>query len=244
MKRGDFLVVVGVAALGLALSGCSSPTSPSSGVTLRGTAQGALALGPGSTPSTGLHALAGTSSSSAITVTVQGTSIHTTISGNGSFELDGLPSGTITLVFSRNGVTIGTITISSVPDQAEIDLVVHIESTSVVIVNVKVDGNDETDANTAKTCLIAGGVVGSGIELEGSVSSGAGTSFEMAVNGQRAGGTVSVDASSARFSCAGVKGSCDASLIRAGAKVHVSGILSSCSLTAAQVKASQVKFQH
>ena len=68
----------------------------------------------------------------------------------------------------------------------------------------------------------------------------------MSVNGQRAGGTgtVTVDASSAGFDCAGIKGTCDATLIAPGAKVHVSGKLTSCSLSAAQVKATQVKFQH
>ena len=101
-------------------------------------------------------------------------SITTTISANGTFELDGLPAGTFTLVFTSNGVTLGTVTITSVPNQAEIDLVVQISSTNVVVVTVKVNGTDETEnqtqTTTAKTCLIEGGTVGAGIELEGSIA--------------------------------------------------------------------------
>jgi hypothetical protein len=191
------------------------------------------------------------STGGSITVTVQeNTAITTTISGNGTFELDGLPAGTFTLVFSSNGVTLGTITITNVPSQAEINLVVQITST-VVMVKVEINGTDETDnenhngtSNGTKTCLIDGGTVGSSIELEGSVSSASGKTFKMSVNGNRAGGLVSVDATSASFDCAGIKGTCDVTLLVAGAKVHVSGSLTSCSLTAAQVKATEVKFQH
>jgi hypothetical protein len=188
------------------------------------------------------------STGGSITVTVQGTSISTTISGNGTFELDGLPAGTFTLVFSSNGVIIGTITITSIPTQAEINLVVQI-TTTVVLVKVEVNGTDETDNennnnNGSKTCLIDGGTMGSEIELEGSVSSASGKTFKMSVNGNRASGLVSVDATTASFDCAGIKGTCDATLLQAGAKVHVSGNLTTCSLTTATVKATEVKFQH
>jgi hypothetical protein len=245
MNRSQVLLPAVIAFLALALSGCgSSPTSPSgmnSGVNLHG-----LAMGQGAASSSSASGYRAMSTGGSITVTVQGTSLSTTISGNGSFELDGLPAGTFTLVFTSNGVTLGTITITSVPTQAEINLVVHI-STTVVMVKVEINGTDETDNesnNTTKTCLIDGGTVGSSIEVEGSVSSATGKMFKMSVNGNRASGPVSVDATSASFDCAGVKGTCDATLLVAGAKVHVSGSLTSCSLTAAQVKANEVKFQH
>jgi hypothetical protein len=244
MRRSQVVVPALVAILGLVLSGCgSSPTSPSSvnsGVNLHGLSMG---QGAASTSSAGSYRAMSTSSS--ITVTVQGTSLSTTISGNGTFELEGLPAGTFTLVFTSNGVTLGTITITSVPTQAEINLVVQI-TTTVIMVKVEINGTDETDneTNGTKTCLIDGGTVGSSIELEGSVSSASGKMFKMSVNGNRASGPVSVDATSASFDCAGVKGTCDATLLVAGAKVHVSGSLTSCSMTAAQVKATEVKFQH
>jgi hypothetical protein len=248
MKRSRVLLPVVMAVLALTLSGCSSsPTSPSgtnASVNLHG-----VAMGQPSASSSSLGGFRAMSTGGSITVTVQGTSLSTTISGNGTFELDGLPAGTFTLVFSSNGVTLGTITITSVPTQAEINLVVQI-TTTVVMVKVEINGTDETDnetgTNPTKTCLIDGGTVGSSIELEGSVKSASGKTFKMLVNGNRASesGDVNVDATSASFDCAGIKGTCDATLLVAGAKVHVSGNLTSCSMTAAQVKATQVKLQH
>jgi hypothetical protein len=249
MKRSQVLLPAAIAILALALSGCgSSPTSPSSAnssVNLHG-----LALGQGAASTSSAGTYRAMSTSGSVTVTVQGTSLSTTISGNGTFELDGLPAGTFTLVFTSNGVTLGTITITSVPNQAEINLVVQITGT-VVMVKVEINGTDETDNEKngndtgTKTCVINGGTVGSPIELEGSVKTlVTKTSFLMSVNGERADGSVTVDAASASFDCAGVKGTCDVNLIQPGAKVHVSGSLTSCSLTTALVKATQVKFQH
>lgn len=252
MKRGQLFVMGVVAALGLVLSACGgSPTAPTAGVRLRG-----VAVNQGVGAADGLRALSGRSAASGpstITVTVQNTSITTTISGNGTFELEGLPAGTFTLVFSSNGVTLGTVTITSVPDQAEIEIVVQLSTTNVTLVKVTINGTDETESETdtdtntgtAKTCLIEGGTVGAGIELEGSISSvtEATKKFEMALNGHRASDLVSVDATTATFSCAGVKGTCDATLIVANARVHVSGKLDTCSLDAATVTAKNVKFQ-
>jgi hypothetical protein len=243
MQRSQVLLPAVIAVLALTLSGCgSSPTSPSgmnSGVTLHG-----LAMGQGAASTSSAGGYRAMSTNGSITVTVQeNTSLKTTISANGTFELEGLPAGTFTLVFSSNGVTLGTITITSVPTQGEVSVVVQITATTVVLVKVEVNGTDTTD-NQTKTCLINGGTVGSPIELEGTVSSASGKTFQMSVNGERAAGPVSVDASSASFDCAGIKGTCDATLLKAGAKVHVSGTLTTCSLTAAQVKATQVKFQH
>jgi hypothetical protein len=251
MKRGQLFVMGAVAALGLVLSACGgSPTAPTAGVRLRG-----VAVNQGVGAADGVRGLSGRSAAagpSTITVTVQqNTSITTTISANGTFELEGLPAGTFTLVFSSNGVTLGTVTITSVPDQAEIEIVVQLSTTNVTLVKVTINGADESESetntgtNTAKTCLIEGGTVGAGIELEGSISSvtEAKKKFEMALNGHRASDLVSVDATTASFSCAGVKGTCDATLIVANARVHVSGKLDTCSLDAATVTAKNVKFQ-
>ena len=244
MMRKHVVLSALIAFLSLVVSGCSSsPTSPSStsaSVTLHGTAVGPSAASTSSAG--GLQAMS-VPSAGRVTVTVlEKPSITTTISGNGTFELEGLPAGNFTLVFSSNGVTLGTITITSVPNQAEIEVVVQITTTTVVLVKVEINGTDAADAT--KTCLINGGRVSEGIELEGSVNTVTGTSFEMAVNGQRASGPVTVDTSGASFSCAGVKGTCDATLLKTDAKVHVRGTLISCSMQAAQVKATEVKFQH
>lgn len=254
MQRRHILFSILALAVTFALVACggNSPTSPSgNGVTLHGVALGS---GAGST----FHGRAGALSTSggSITVTVAGTTISTTISANGTFELEGLPAGTFTLTFSSNGVTIGTVTITSVPTDAEVNVVVQVNTTVVILVKVEVNGTDETDSNDAKTCLIEGGKVGRGIELEGSVSSVSGTSFVMTVNGERASGTVTVDASGASFKCNGDNGkedngkggdnsgTCDATRLTGGEKIHVSGTLTSCSMTDAQVTASQVMLQH
>jgi hypothetical protein len=142
MRHNHILVLAGLALSGLTLSGCSSsPTSPSgASVTIRGVALGsgasAASAGHGVALSDGrAHAMTAPVSGG-ITVTVQGTSITTTISANGTFELDDLPAGTITLVFTENGTVIGTITITSVPSQAEVDVVVQITTT------LRCDGKD------------------------------------------------------------------------------------------------------
>ncbi len=249
MTRSHLTVACIVAVTAMALSGCGgNATSPSAvGVTLNGTA-----LDMPTSAAGGVSALSGASAkaaSASITVTVlEDPSLTTTISGNGSFKLEGLPAGTFTLVFSSNGATLGSVTVTSVPSEAVINLVVRISRSDVLVVKLEVNGSDETAEQGAKTCLIAGGTVGAPIELEGSVSSPTSTagpdSFVMAVNGLRASGSVDVDYAGSRFDCAGVKGTCDATLIKTGARVHVSGSLTSCSTTAAVVKATAIKFQH
>ncbi len=247
MRLARLNFVGAVAVLGLILSACgSSPTSPSTGTgaTLRGVAMGTAAA-PGALRA--LSTASAAAASSAVTVTVQeNPSITTRVSANGTFELEGLPAGTITLVFSRDGVTLGTITINGVPTQGEVQVVVQISTTSVVLVSVTINGADDNDNNSGnRSCLISGGTVGSGIELEGHVSSGTATAFKMDVNGERASALVDVNASLASFKCNGPRVSgteCRAS-VRPGAQVHVRGTLTSCSLSAALVTAAEVMVQ-
>ena len=251
MKRAHFVVPGLVAALALILSACGgSPTSPSANrVTLRGVDLGASAAASGQAGA--FSASSARAGGSTVTVTVlEDPSLTTTISGNGTFVIENLPAGTFTLVFSRDGVELGRITVTSVPTEAQIDLTIRITNGGVIVVKIEINGNDETEDQTdptERTCLISGGRVGAGIELEGSISSPTSTlggkSFTMAVNGQRSSGPVNVDYSGAQFTCAGIKGTCDATLIQAGARVHVRGNLGSCSLEQAVVNASQVKFQ-
>ncbi len=99
------------------------------------------------------------------------------------------------------------------------------------------------------SCAISGGRVGDGIELEGNVSSGSSAGFRLQVNGNRASSLVDVDTAGASFQCTPASGpnaptpaQCQAQ-VASGAKVHVRGTLTSCSASAAQVRASEVRVQ-
>ncbi|MGE0454245.1 MAG: hypothetical protein AB7O37_16955 [Vicinamibacteria bacterium] len=99
------------------------------------------------------------------------------------------------------------------------------------------------------SCAISGGRVGDGIELEGNVSSGSSAGFRLQVNGNRSSSLVDVDTAGASFQCTPASGpnaptpaQCQAS-VASGAKVHVRGTLTSCSASAAQVRASEVRVQ-
>jgi hypothetical protein len=107
------------------------------------------------------------------------------------------------------------------------------------------DDGDDDDPDPARSCMISGGRAGEGIQLEGSVASGSSAGFMMRVQGNRSSGNVQVDTSGASFKCNGFKGTdaeCRAK-VTSGAKVHVSGTLQSCDLTAAMAQASEVKVQ-
>lgn len=235
----------------LPLVGCggNSPTSPSGGgkVVLHGVAVGTDGTATASAADVSARAASG----NRITVTVQeNTSISTTVSSNGTFELEGVPSGSFTLVFSSNTTVLGTITITGVPGQGEINIVVQVTVTTVVLIELEIDdheGDDDEDSN--KTCMIEGGKEGRKIELEGTVQSGTATNFILMVNGERSHGPVPVHvtASAAKFECKDKKGNktsaaCSSGSL-AGAKVHVKGTLTECSLTAAEVVATEVKVQ-
>jgi len=320
----------------LAACGGGSPSGPSSaeGVTLSGTVLDASAFTIRS--ASGVRTM---SAADTITVTVQGTSISTTVAPDGTFTLRGLPAGTITLVFTSGGTTLGTATIDSVAPNQQVTVTVLVSGGSVTVVDeqrngighgdVEVEGTVQTivsvnasadsrftvngktviaragqtairvgnksrsatdiqvgqrvhvkgtyqaaegtvtpvlaseiilqgssgggggetpgSGNPNASCIIEGGRVGAGIELEGTVSSGGSTHFVMNTNGNR-GSNISVDASGASFQCNGggpnapTPDQCKAS-VKSGAKVHVSGSLTSCSTTAAAVDARSVKVQ-
>jgi hypothetical protein len=233
--------------------GGSNPASPSGSGSGTVAIQGVV-LGSGSGSSPELTAAAGArSASGSITVTVEGTGITTTVSANGTFELGSVPGGTFTLVFIQNGVEIGRVVITAAGG-AEVKIVMQVQSSTLVVVNITIDdkegGTASGGSGTASpaTCsIISGGKVGSGIEIEGNVSSGDSTRFEMTVNGERASGTVVVDAGAASFKCNGGKpGSvdCKASLGK-GDKVHVRGTLMKCDTAAAKadVTATEVMVQ-
>jgi hypothetical protein len=230
-----------VAAFVIGGCGSGSPTSSSSGALKL---QGIVLQDASGVTAQSNRPVAG--SGSTVTVTVKEVpSISVKVSGNGTFELEGLPTGTFTLVFTVNGVVVGEIQVQVVSGATEIKIVVQITGGTVILVNITFDNETDSDNNDAsKTCIINGGKVAQGIELEGNVASGNSSSFKMDVNGNRSSGLVDVNASGASFSCNGQAKSsdCKASLA-AGNKVHVRGTLTSCSTSAASVTATEVKVQ-
>jgi hypothetical protein len=241
MRRRLSVLLLGALTATLAAVGCGgNPSSPSGSVVVQGTVLGGTA-GNVSAQSAGAIASAGTGR---ITVTVaEDPTITVTVSGNGTFHLEGLPLGTFTLIFQRDGVTLGTVIVTGVREGSEVKIVVQIDGSTVVVIELKVD-EDETDTPTAN-CIINGGRMGDHIELEGNVASGTVSSFKLDVNGNRARQLVDVATSGpSTYTCVGQAGKGDCPPVPlAGAKVHVSGTLTSCSTSAALVTASEVKVQ-
>ena len=128
------------AALFAVACGSSSPSGPSStqGVRVQGTVLAATGSSGVSVRSTGAP-------SGAITVTVEGTSISVTVSGNGTFVLEGLPEGTFTLVFTQGGVTLGEVTVTDVAAGADVQIVVQVTGSSVVLVQLKIQGQEQPE---------------------------------------------------------------------------------------------------
>ena len=115
---------------------------------------------------------------------------------------------------------------------------------------IKLQGSSTTEPSPSpepgRTCMINGGRVSDGIELEGRVAGGGLPTFMMTVNGNRASGPVSIQAGSAAVRCNGPSTSpaqCQAR-VTAGAQIHVRGTLSVCTTSAATVVASEVKVQN
>jgi hypothetical protein len=255
MSRSQTFVLGAAFAAVVALSACGgeNPAGASGAVVLRGTVVGdATATASASSA----HAAAG---GARITVTVaEDSSLTTTVAGNGTFELSGLPEGDFTLVFSSNGVELGTITITGVEPGTEIKITVRVTSTTVILIEIEnADGDDDDDEgeddddeddDAERTCAISGGKVGQNINLEGNVADGTSASFDLRVNGNKVktdDHLVAVTTSgSTKFVCNGKTstGDCKAS-VKGGAKVHVKGTLTTCTLEDATVEANEVKVQ-
>jgi hypothetical protein len=141
MGRRSGVVLLAVSMTFLPLVGCggNSPASPSSssgkGAVLRG-----VVLGDGTSASSGgVSALA--TSRGRITVSVkENASINTTVSANGTFELQNIPTGDFTLVFSSTTTVIGTVVVSGVPNDGQVVIVVQVTVVTVIVVNVEING--------------------------------------------------------------------------------------------------------
>jgi hypothetical protein len=253
------------AALGLVFASCGGPTSPSGVAVLRGTVLDETAGASQAVVSeaAGVSAQSTASSSSAANVTVsvqEAPELTATVAKDGTFTLSGLPTGTVTLLFSRNGRELGRLTIEDVLAGEQLDIKVKVRGNGVTLLDLQRSSPGPSPSPTASpspspsaspsgACMISGGQAGAAIELEGSVSEGTAASFMLLVQGNRSAGPVTVDASGAAFQCHPASGpnaptpaACKASVSR-GAKVHVSGSLEACDASTASATARKVIVQ-
>ena len=243
LQRYRFVAVVAVLAFRLVACG-GNPTGPSEGVTLEGTIVG----------STFKTASVRSESSAVLTVAVaEDPAMTATIGGDRRFTLRGLPEGAFTLIFLSDGRQIGRLPFGDVAPNQSITVTVALTPTSVSLVSEHRNGGGQggpqapqpgPSASPGQACMINGGRVGDGIELEGRVASGAYPAFTMTVNGNRASGPVSVTGTTLR--CNGPSTTpavCQARLVP-GARIHVRGTLTTCTTTAASVAADEVKIQN
>ena len=156
--RLRFASVAAVAAIVLALAALAAcggnPAGPGGGgVVVRGTVQGASALGFAS-----VHAGA-----AVVTVTVaEDPAITTTVGADGSFTLRGLPEGGFTLIFSSGGTELGRLSYSEVQANQEITVTVKVSASGVVLLEEQRNGighgDVEIEGNVAQViALVAAG---------------------------------------------------------------------------------------
>jgi hypothetical protein len=121
----------------LALVSCGGPSSPSTSqdVVLHGMISGGSAGGAAAYSGTG-----GTAGSDPIVVTVQGTSITTTVADDGSFTLRGLPTGSFTLVFTQGTTTLGSLTFGEVKPNQEITVTIEVTPSGVTVLEERRTG--------------------------------------------------------------------------------------------------------
>jgi len=113
-------------------SGPSHSAAGASGVTLEG-----VVLGAGSA-TTGA---AGPNSLGAMTVSLlENPAITVLVGADGSFTLRGLPAGSFTLIFSRDGVELGRFVFSEVMPNQQITVTVQLTGTTLVVVEEKRNG--------------------------------------------------------------------------------------------------------
>jgi hypothetical protein len=133
-SRSIVVVLFILAAVGLvACGGPSSPSSATTDVVLHGVIMGGSAGG-------GAAAFSGNATGEPIIVTVQGTSITTTVGDDGSFTLRGLPTGSFTLVFTQGAVTLGTATFAEVKPNQEITVTIEVTPSGVNVVEERRTG--------------------------------------------------------------------------------------------------------
>jgi len=143
LNRSVLALVLGTMTLTACGGGSANPAGPSSGaVTLNGSVVGAV----GASTSSSAAGVTSTSAPSlmtptAITVSVQeNPAMSTTIGGDGTFTLRGLPTGSFTLVFTRDSTRIGTLSFSSVLPNQELNITVSVTGSSLVLLDEQRNG--------------------------------------------------------------------------------------------------------
>jgi hypothetical protein len=130
--RLAFVAVLIFATAALVACGGNPAGSDAEGVVVRGTVQGAGALRAAS---------AGAASAATVTVSVvEAPSISTTVGGDGSFTLRGLPDGGFTLVFKNGTAEIGRLSFAEVKANQEITLTVQVSDAGVTLLEEQRNG--------------------------------------------------------------------------------------------------------
>jgi hypothetical protein len=125
-------VLVVFAAAVLTACGGNPAGSDSQGVVVRGMVQGAGTLRAASV---------GATSAATVTVSVlENPNISTSVGGDGTFTLRGLPEGGFTLVFKSGTDTIGSLSFSEVKANQEITLTVQVSTSGVVLLEEQRNG--------------------------------------------------------------------------------------------------------
>ena len=139
MGRRSGVVLLALSMTFLPLVGCggNNPASPSSG---KGAVLRGVVLGEGASASSG-GVSAMSTSKGRITVSVkENTSINTTVAANGTFELQNIPTGNFTLVFSSSTTVLGTVVVSGVPADGQVVIVVQVTVITDVVINIEING--------------------------------------------------------------------------------------------------------
>jgi hypothetical protein len=124
-------VLVVFAAAVLAACGGNPAGPDGQGIVVRGTVQGAGTLRAASV---------GATRAATVTVSVlENPSISTTVGGDGTFTLRGLPEGGFTLIFT-SGTEIGRLSFSEVKANQEITLTVQVSTSGVVLLEEQRNG--------------------------------------------------------------------------------------------------------
>jgi hypothetical protein len=129
---GAFIAVLIFAAAALSACGGNASGPDAEGVVVRGTVQGTGALRAASS---------GAATAATVTVSVlESPSISTTVGGDGSFTLRGLPDGGFTLVFKNGAAEIGRLSFAEVKANQEITLTVQVSDAGVVLLEEQRNG--------------------------------------------------------------------------------------------------------
>jgi hypothetical protein len=130
-RISSIAVLADFAAAVLTACGGNPAGSDGQGIVVRGTVQGAGTLRAASV---------GATSAATVTVSVlENPSISTTVGGDGTFTLRGLPEGGFTLIFT-SGTEIGRLSFSEVKANQEITLTVQVSTSGVVLLEEQRNG--------------------------------------------------------------------------------------------------------